>query len=174
MNDSTNVRIIADNIRKLEKMAKDAESKIPTPAAGDTGKILKVGSDGYELATDYATIGYSSTETDTGLTWIDGKKIYSRSFEGTTPETAGNLTVGTLGEISTLIHMFGSCSEAAHPERLRLLERMYAPTVAISTGEIVLSVAEGYVSSYYNLTVLYTKPDPAPTNETKKKTTKKG
>ena len=168
LHDSMDVGVLAENVRLLQKEIKEVRSELPTPAAGDTGKILKVGSDGYELATDYATIGYSSTETDTGLTWIDGKKIYSRSFEGTTPETAGNLTVGTLGEISTLIHMFGSCSEAAHPERLRLLERMYAPTVAISTGEIFLSVAEGYVSSYYNLTVLYTKPDPAPTNETKK------
>lgn len=149
--DSMNVGVIAENIRSLQGSVSNLEKA-----------AVRIPKD------------YSGNETDTGLTWIDGKKIYSKSFEGVTPETTGTFLVGTLGPISTMIHMFGSCSETTHPERLRLLERMYAPAIIIATGEINLSITEGYTSSYYNLTVLYTKPDPVPAQSTKKKTSKKG
>lgn len=175
MNDSTNVRIIADNIRKLEKMVKEAGSELPTPGAGDTGKIIKVGSSGYELATDYATSSYSETETFTGMTWIDGNDIYRKSFSYTTPET-GTVTIGSIENLDTVLQMEsiilannGSFYYSAEISGITL-------KIAKSNGSFTAGAPSS--SNFQNCSsiawVLYTKTAPVPSTETKKKTTKKG
>ena len=69
MTDSTNPRVMADNIRDLN--------------ARSLGTIAQV----------EALQTYSSDETDTGKVWIDGRKIYRRILTGTTPNDNTATTV---------------------------------------------------------------------------------
>lgn len=111
--DSTNVRVMADNIRKLHQEV-EAAVELPTVTGSDEGKILTVNSSGKWAALDPASqlpavtsedegslltvnssgewakgnpvvgnIDYSTTEQNTGIKWIDGEDIYSKVFSGT-------------------------------------------------------------------------------------------
>lgn len=181
MNDSTNVRIIADNIRKLEKMVKEAGSELPTPGAGDTGKILKVGSDGYELATEYSYTppAYSDTdEVETGRRWIDGKKIYEKVLI-TSFGDDGNLSVDvtSLG-IDQLISLNGYASHLSNNSIVMAnyyssSTNRFVPSYNTLTKIISCSTASGYAGDSVVFIIEYTKADPVPSEETKK-TTKKG
>lgn len=95
--DSMNPRQMTENILELQRQIKEAGSKLPTPGVGDTGKILKVGSEGYELSTEYSYTppAYSETETDTGSVWIDGRKIYRKVYPFNTG-TTGTVVIGSL------------------------------------------------------------------------------
>jgi hypothetical protein len=114
--DSTNVGIIAENIKKLETMVQEAGSKLPTPEAGDAGKILKVGSDGYELATEYSYTppAYSTEEVNTGQKWIDGRYVYRKVF--TNLSVSVGLSWSVIGEINSnyiinvICNYSGTCS----------------------------------------------------------------
>lgn len=183
MNDSTNVRVMADNIRKLEKMVKEAGSELPTPGAGDTGKILKVGSNGYELATDYATLNYSTEEQDTGVKWIDGKSIYftSHAFEAD-PDAASPVARSfQLLDVDKIIKICGIASRITDQELVEDLDGYYDSGVR-NNVRYARNNQSVQITSYFSsgtfggaiVIVYYTKTEPAPTNETKKKTTKKG
>lgn len=95
--DSMNPRQMAENILELQRQIKEAGSELPTPGVGDIGKILKVGSEGYELATEYSYTPpeYSETETDTGCVWLDGRKIYRKVYPFNTG-TTGTIVIGSL------------------------------------------------------------------------------
>ena len=177
MNDSTNVRIIADNIKKLEKMVKEAGSELPTPGAGDTGKILKVGSHGYELATEYSYTppAYSSTaEVNTGQKWIDGKDIYVKVLTGKLPEieSTSSQSISGLDSGLTLVDIDGYFDVGTGPSSILHFTVRYNE----SNGEIkVGSVQTSYSEASYVIIARYTKPDPTPEPTTStKKTTKKG
>jgi len=51
---------------------------------------------------------YSTSEINTGKTWIDGKPIYRKCFTGTTP-TSGSVSksIGTISNVETLIILTG-------------------------------------------------------------------
>ena len=160
MNDSTNIRIIADNIRKLFSKASASDSRISD----------------LETAATRIPKDFSTTETDTGLKF-GNDVVYQRTFTGETPSEAGTLNIGTISGFKDLIHMYGSViSTTSTPTRAHAFERAFDPSIATTTGNIDTSVAATYVNSTYIVTILYTKtvPEPAPGNETKKKTTKKG
>lgn len=174
--DSMNVGIIAENIKKLETMVQEAGSELPTPEAGDVGKILKVGSDGYELATEYSYTPpeYSTTETDTGKKWTDGRKVYSIAGSGTFPEittsasTVDIITIGSGLEILSIIvtatDVYGLIQNVSNT----------IPTYRPPSGIIYLNnVLPKYSQCSYTYIVEYVKPAPVP-SETKKKTSKKG
>lgn len=49
---------------------------------------------------------YSTTEIDTGKKWIDGKPIYRKVFNTTSPSTTGSeTTIATIGSFDTLVNM---------------------------------------------------------------------
>lgn len=173
--DSMNVGVIAENIKKLETMVQEAGSELPTPEAGDTGKIIKVGSEGYELATEYSYTppAYSKTEdVPTGKLWIDGSMIYERVYEGTTGET-GNTVITDRSDITTL------CEIEAHLTSIYdVLENMddlnMRPRYSAATGiAFTNSTTAAYQNVPYYAIVTFTKTAPVP-SETKKKTSKKG
>lgn len=110
--DSTNPRIMADNIKRLESEIHNLDSEIPSHDVGDAGKYLGVDNSG-DLAfsdvpnelppTTGATAGqilaldsekapawvdnynldYSTNEVNTGVKWIDNKNIYKKVFHFT-------------------------------------------------------------------------------------------
>ena len=202
MIDSNNIEIMRDNLKELDQKIENLDVEIPAHTSGDAGKYLGVDSSGdLEFsrpipATTEADEGkvltvnssgvpafetplpgnknYSETEIDTGYKWINGKPIYMRSFTGITPDTEGNFTFGVVSDIDELIHLYGSCGEAGHDERLHIFERTFSPLIYKTTGNIAAAIQASYVGVAYNVTVLYTKtdPEPSPENVTKKKKSK--
>lgn len=167
--DSMNVGVIAENIKKLEVMVQEAGSELPTPEAGDVGKILKVGSDGYKLATEYSYTppAYSDTaEVNTGQKWIDGKDIYVIVFTGTLPEITTT--------ISPLLANISDITPIKFEVMLTSQTISYQPANTVSynysNGNVsLLNVVAAYSEYNYSLVVYYYK-----ITQTKKKTSKKG
>ena len=146
MNDSTNVRIIADNIRKLfskTSTLEDAAARIPKD--------------------------YSSDETNTGLKWTDGKEIYRKVIAGTFPTLAqpADVVLGSISGIDTLVNTW-LVVKRTNDEILDLSN--YA--VRVNSGVFsIANVSSPYSESTFNMVVFYTKET---ATLTKKKTTKKG
>jgi len=174
--DSMNVGVIADNIKKLEVMVQEAGSELPTPGAGDTGKILKVGSDGYELSDEYSYIppAYSETEILTGRKWIDGRDVYEIVRTGTfqtITETASQVVIsGLIGCYLIEAYLISIDSNGRY-------HTLYNLQFNDSNGNIsATSMSSLYSDCNYFAVARYVKPAPAlaPGNEIKKKTSKKG
>ena len=176
LTDSMNVGVIAENIKKLEAMVQEAGSELPTPEAGDVGKILKVGSDGYELAEEYSYTppAYSSTdEVNTGRKWIDGKNIYCKSFSGNTPSESELLL--DVGIVETLIKIhFVYSGTSGHYFGSEYDFRTSYYDINDGKFHLIASTISSIQNTPYVLILEYTKPTPVPSNETKKKTSKKG
>lgn len=153
MNDSTNIRIIADNIRKLNSRSSNLEKS--------AAKIPK---------------NYSTDEIDTGLKWIDGATIYQKTFTGTHGEEGGSETL--LAGIDKIINAYGYVEDGSAGSRCISGSDYFSATKHVyflsNSGNLVVNVTSGFGLCPYAYTVLYTKPAPTPSNETKKKTTKKG
>ena len=171
--DSMNVGVIAENIKKLETMVQEAGSELPTPGVGDTGKILKVGSDGYELATEYSYTPpayVAEGETNTGVKWTDGKDIYKKIITGTTPAESGTATLATLTGVDTVICWYGTIGDTIIHE----IERSLDINFSYTSGNMAAAFSGSTLNVPYKLIIEYTKQTPVPSNETKKKTSKKG
>ena len=162
--DSMNPRQMAENILELQRQIKEAGSELPTPGVGDTGKILKVGSDGYELANEYSYTppAYSSTaEVNTGQKWIDGKDIYVKVLSGTLPEitSTSNQSISGLDSGLTLVDIDGYFDVGTGPSSvLHFTVRYNAEDGTIKVG----SVQTTYSRAAYTFIVRYTKPDVSP------------
>lgn len=95
----------------------------PSPTAPTDVDVTQVVSTGTKIATItvdnvptdiYAPAGsgvnYSTTEQDTGLTWIDGKKIYQKTFvEDSTNTTGTTITIDVSSlNIDKCVNIFGT------------------------------------------------------------------
>ena len=58
-----------------------------------TERYLNKLEDAYEGGSGAGGINYSETEQDTGIKWIDGKAIYQRTFEFTTPSGSSYVAI---------------------------------------------------------------------------------
>lgn len=170
LNDSLDVGVLAENVRLLQKEIKEAGSELPTPGEGDTGKIIKVGSEGYELAEEYSYTppSYSTlTETDTGRDWIDGKDIYEKVFTGELSETDTTLSVS----YESIVMITGTRKNVTNGNIFDINKNL---NIHAENGtSIVITGNVTYAGNEYELIVWYTKPDPVPSNETRKTTKKK-
>lgn len=82
MIDSTNPRVMADNIRQLAAAGSGGSTVVPNPEGAATANLEKLGIDGsiYSIPT-YTPPTYSTSEkVDTGEKWVNGKKIYAKVF----------------------------------------------------------------------------------------------
>lgn len=177
--DSTNPRIIADNIRKLDDAVQTAASELPEVETTDAGKVLTVNASGKWAASDLPTypvgnIDYSTTEQDTGLKWIDESEIYQKTFTFTSP-SEGNLEIDLIA--STIISFVGTVINTSllTYEINRYFAINYSP--ANEKIYIPASTNTAFVSRPCILTVCYTKPaasrDPEDQETELKKSTKK-
>lgn len=188
--DSTNPRVIADNIRKLDDAVQAAASELPEVETTDEGKVLTVNASGKWAVLDLpASIpkDYSLTETDTGLKWIDGKNIYSKTFyfEAVTAPVDVEFTL----EYIISANGFSFNTDRVVPIEVYNINNYQANIYYMRTSNTIrFGFQSNLVGDSAYVTLFYTKPDPAPgTREpddapdaeselkkvTKKKTTKK-
>lgn len=112
MIDSTNPRVMADNIRHLNASALADESAISENATAISANALAITAN----ATNISKLQtYSSEEIDTGKVWIDGRKIYSRVFTGTTPADNTATTVISTADLGIvdIITMYSAVYSAS-------------------------------------------------------------
>lgn len=161
---STNPMTMAENIRKLDDLTQATASSV---ASIPVDKIPK---------------DYSTTETDTGIKWIDNKDIYVKTITGTLGEN--EITLDFVYD--NIIFFYGSRKNTA-------LNRAYdlnrAVQIYFTSGtNVIIGTASGVSGQTFILVAYYTKPDPVPGNRepddapdaepelkkvTRKKTTKK-
>lgn len=183
MIDSTNPRILADQIRALWNKVKSITGLPATTSATD-GQILKLNSEKEATWADeysYTPPAYSETEVNTGQKWIDGKEIYMKVISGTVPaiEASSNITVD---ELTSDINLIDGVTIFISGDVVSL-NRFY---LTFTKGTHILranGVTVAFASSPYSVIYYYTKPDPVPAQvdkagedpepETKKTTRKK-
>ena len=78
--DSTNPRIMADNIRELSRNG-GGGSDLPEVTSADNGKVLGVVEGSWNKMDAPYGVDYSETEQLTGQKWIDGKEIYRKTID---------------------------------------------------------------------------------------------
>ena len=138
MIDSTNPRVMADNIRILSvnQIAQGAEleSKI---------EALQI---------------FDDAATETGMKWIDGKPIYRIVFEGTSP-TEGNVDFPL--DYDTIVNLYGfyvtSAGATNYITRSANLFGNLGTSIRLSTAS-----ASSYQGVNCYIIVEYTLPDPTP------------
>ena len=167
--ESKNIQTIADNIRSLENQINALDVEIPPHASADAGKILAVDSEGdleWREETQYIPPAYSAEEVNTGQKWIDGKDIYSKAFTGDFSEITqtGIQNIGN-ADIDTIIHLEGFISTSSKNSYLPSPMSINKSTRAV----LFQSISATYSLGNYIATMLYTKPDPEPSSETKSK-----
>lgn len=166
--DSTNPRVMADNIRELAANS-GGGSDLPEVTADDDGKVLGVveGSWG-KMDIPSEIVDYSTTEQDTGSKWIDGRPVYQKTYVFETPQTLsiGWTSVITKGEseaaIDTIIKGFVITTDG-----------IYFPVGIACNDETSIeanNVASITINNVKYFTIQYLKT--APTKSAKRKTTK--
>lgn len=164
--DSTNPRIMADNIRELAKNGGGGGSDLPEVTSADNGKVLGVVEGSWnKMDAPSGGIDYSTTEQNTGRKWIDGKDIFQKTIvlESTVLVKTSWISTGIAsGDILTVLNM-------------EILDGNNNPMTGVS-----LAIIDGYINliSYSSaglgvktFTIRYVK---ATTTETKKRKTTKG
>lgn len=186
MVDSTNPRIMADNIKMLAAGGSGSTVEAnPTGAA--TADLEKLGVDGtiYGIPT-YTPPGFSTSEVDTGRKWIDNSPIYQIvklfSSSDIVAETGGGKVL--IGEISAdeivSLHLSMEKGFAIAPfaQGTNLYINAY---LSIDNGTLYLHLRYGsdvssLLESYFansKVIIDYTKPIPEAEPESAKKTTRK-
>jgi hypothetical protein len=114
--------------------------------------------DGYEEV----EIGYSKEERFTGRYWIDGKKIYERVIQATTPSNGNNSTlVGSVNYIDTLVKLEGIIhSTSAYSINCDLGNDTHKSFCYfnINNQEFRIQVGSSFYSVPVTLIIEYTKP----------------
>lgn len=111
---------------------------------------------------DFSTLGgnYSSSEQDTGYTWVDGKHIYSKTIDvGNLPDTDTSTISHGISNMSRLVKLEGnayrSSDHAVFPLPFPSVTTANVMTVSADDSEIFISTGSdrsglnGYVTLYY-------------------------
>lgn len=150
MIDSTNPRILADNIRHLKGESGSQASDISTLQTTVTAQGNAIG----------ALQIYDDAETDTGMKWIDGKNIYRKVFTGTSP-VEGNLDFPL--NYDTIVELYGfyvtSAGATNYITRSANLFGNQGTNIRLSAAS-----AASYQGVDCYIIVDYTKPDPSALN----------
>lgn len=176
MIDSTNPRVLADQIRELWNKIKSITG-LPSTTSATAGQILKLDSEKNPSWSDeysYIPPAYSTEEINTGQKWLNGKDIYRKSIlvenlDSTAGVPIPATDVEFLVEARTIVfsetHVIDS---NAYRTGSNYFTNVY---LNLSTNTFNFSSGSQYNGESCYVIVYYTKVDPEP--ETKKKTTKK-
>ena len=160
----------------------DIPSQLPAVTGADNGKLLGVSS-GVWSAVDAPSggVNYSTNEQDTGLTWIDGRPIYQKTYTGTLArgeyEYWNKMDLGATDAVA-IIDMEGSLYDNSgnlvpYGSSLTASNSGYGdyswpPRIASGHLEIGFNNSTSAVGFNYILTIKYVKA-PVTSTRTKKK-----
>lgn len=132
-----------------------AHGLVPAPQAGDHDKFL-TGAGTFESPTG-GGVDYSLTEQDTGLKWIDGKKIYQTSFSFTATLAPSDwVQIGTIANIAQPIS--AEICTAYDNGNNWIFGSDYAKCMVDSTGGVYYYAEQmGSATSQFYITIRYTK-----------------
>ena len=105
-------------------------------------------------------IDYSTEEQDTGLKWIDGKKLYRITVTGNFSGTTFNFNTGITEMRPKIVNIGFNRSDDSSPEKTWLDDPTYFTYRAITAGKVSLtkSIADAYGSGTgVIVNILYTK-----------------
>ena len=141
MTDSTNPRVMADNIKKLD--AADQE----------TAGVLE------------ALQIYDDAETDTGKKWINGETIYRKVFTISELTEGSATVVHGIDNLDTIITLEGAVKATSNYYAVGYYNGSNSRvTCFISGNAIVLTIGSTFVSTFTecNIVLEYTKTPPTP------------
>lgn len=122
-----------------------------------------------EIVSDMPSpINYSTDEQDTGLTWIDGKKIYQKTFVKDSTNASGTLVTidASALNIDTCINTYGTFDRIISAGKLTCIFNSYEDSglhshLAYSDYNNMINFSitlfQGEATSTQNITILYTK-----------------
>ena len=131
-------------------------SNLPAFDWGKENNVKYLNVNGDFKIDDVKVLRYSTDETFTGKYWIDGKKIYKKTFTGTIPTLSGgwdNLFSISSLSINELIDIQGMCGNGKLP---RYSDINYYIDIQYA-GNYVMVVGKGYSNQGYIVTLYYTK-----------------
>ena len=139
LSDSTNPRVMADNIKKLH--------------AGNLGTEEKVS----------ALQIFDDAETDTGKVWIDGKPIYRKVINAELPNSTTKTINHGIANLGDLV-FFNAYSKYAEGTNRRKLgdAGSGAISLAVSNTDIIIVTNQNLSGIYADFILEYTKADPTP------------
>ena len=116
------------------------------------GEGLEINSSGLLSVNISGGIDYSLDEVDTGLTWIDDKPIYQKTFQAESPSSG---SVQLLTGVDTLVDAYGSAVIGSASYAIPAYEAASYRAQIINTNHVVTLENTGVGA--YQVTVLYTK-----------------
>ena len=198
---STNIKVISEEIQRLKDQVHAIDVEVPDPSDATDGQILSVDNgkyvisdpelpsysvsdEGKYLGVDSSgdlefsnppgkyNLDFSETEVNTGRKF-GNTDVYCITFTGDTPDAdTSSITIPL--SFDTLINTDGVVITTAG-ETYFINRQLDVHGNSSKTG-LVMARSSNVVlqDTPYILIAYYTKPNPVPGNETKKKTTKKG
>lgn len=110
---------------------------------------------------DFTTLGgnFSTSEIDTGFTWIDGKKIYKKSFSFGGMASGKKTINHGISNLGTVINIFGSMSNGTTTYPLpsvmigglnyQVQAQVKATTIELDTGVDRTAYTSSFLTLYY-------------------------
>lgn len=105
-------------------------------------------------------VNYSTEETLTGGTWIDGKPIYRKTFTYNITAT-GHIIIATISNLGTVVNLQGNCLTSAGlyvPANIFFVSADYCFFVYLNANDLVVSASTNYFG-LATVTLEYTKVD---------------
>lgn len=136
---------------------------ITTPV---NGQILKY-NDGEWINSNESggVINYSLTEQDTGVTWIDGKKIYQKTLKYTKTNIQGNINFSVTSDLPNIENVtkyesridyviLNQSTESSYysDDLVRLAKTGSSYSISLTIGQATFSTADIYMTVWYTKT----------------------
>lgn len=130
------------------------------------GQILKyVNGEWINASESAGSINYSLTEQDTGITWIDGKKIYQKTLKYNKTNIQGNINFSVTSDLPNIENVIkyesridyvilNQSTESSYysDDLVRLAKTGSSYSVSLTIGQATFSTADIYVTVWYTKT----------------------
>lgn len=156
MIDSTNPRIMADNIRKLSTMS-GGTIVTANPEGASTGNLEKIGI-GDAIYKINSEDEYSTTEKIVGK-WLDGSPLYEKTISYTGEISTSYAKIAELGAAVDNVVFTAFSNTTSNGEFIvyQTGDRVYL-RIEKSSGDVYVSSSSTWSTSTLFATIRYTKP----------------
>lgn len=102
---------------------------------------------------------YFTTETDTGMKWIDGKNIYRKVFTGNITSVS-NLKIGTIDNFSEAINIYGITNMNGYSTSITQYwdsSIKFITQINNANGDVYINAGSSSANQVYKVIIEYTK-----------------